>query len=491
MKFIPQYVLDIAEKLEEAGFEAFLVGGSVRNLLLGRPVKDYDITTNAIPEQIAAVFPESITTNARFGTVVVIGKDEFGESKTVEITTYRSEKEYVGGRWPSHVEFSTHISDDLKRRDFTINAMAVRLSDEFRVLEFLTLDEFVQFLTSGDLIVDLYGGMPDLRGRVIRAVGEPIERFREDGLRAMRACRFASVLDFTIEENTFDAISRTLEVSALISMERVRDEFVKMLMDSHKPSVGIELMRKTGLLTLYIPELLEGYGMEQNQYHVHDVYQHLLDTVDIAPDEIKIAALFHDIGKARTKEGAHFYGHDQVGSEMTREILTRLKFPKKEIEDTVLLVRWHMFYMPSSPIEHDHEHAHDDNKEKRKEHFVNGWSDAAIRRMIRRVGGQENVDKLIQLRIADATANPRSSFDPDEIRVLAERVAAIREIDSLLSVKDLQITGNDLKGLGIPEGPMMRTVLSYLLEKVIDDIELNTLETLSSLAIEYYERNRS
>jgi tRNA nucleotidyltransferase (CCA-adding enzyme) len=486
MKYIPQYVMDIAEKLEACGYEVFLVGGSVRNLFLGRKVKDYDLTTNAVPEKIAEIFPESVTTNAKFGTVIVLGKDEYDETKTVEVTTYRSEKEYVGGRWPSHVEFSSHIKDDLKRRDFTVNALALRLSDEFRVLDFDTVQSFLEYLLEEDLVVDLFGGLKDLNTKLIRAVGNPVERFREDGLRAMRACRLASVLGFTIEDTTLNAIKETLDIANQISNDRIRDEFVKLLQDSHKPSVGIELMRKTGLLQLYIPELLEGYGMEQNKYHVHDVYQHALDTVDIAPDEIKIAALFHDIGKARTKEGEHFYGHDIVGSEMTREIMTRLKFPNKIIEDTVNLIRWHMFFLPASPIKQ--EEVHDGDKAHRNQHFEAGWSDSAIRRMIRRVGGQENIDNLIKLRIADATANPKSSFNPDDIRQLSDRVAQIREQDSLLSPSDLKISGHDLLGLGIPAGPQIKEILHYLLERVTDDIELNEKEKLLEVVKEFLEQ---
>lgn len=485
MKFIPQYVLEVADKIEDAGYEVFLVGGSVRNMLLNRPIKDYDLTTNALPDEIARIFPTSITTNAKFGTVIVVTEDEFGVSKTIEITTYRSEKDYVGGRWPSHVQFSSSIIDDLKRRDFTINALAVHLSYEFRTIEFTTLKEFIAYLQKGDLIVDLFGGMNDLANKVIRAVGDPIERFKEDGLRAMRACRFASVLGFTIEEQTFDAMKETLEVSAMISMERIRDEFSKLILESHQPSIGIELMRKSGLLALYIPELLEGYGMKQNRYHVHELYQHILDTVDIAPREVRFAALFHDIGKARTKDGEHFYGHDRVGAQMTEEIMTRLKFSKKEIDDTVRLVRWHMFYIPSSPIAEGDEDRYEGDKEHRSASFKSGWSDAAIRRLIRRVGGHDSIDNLIKLRIADATANPKTSFDPAEIQFLAARVAAVREKDSLISVKDLDLSGHDLMEEGIPEGPLMKEILSYLLECVIDDVELNTKETLVRLAKEF------
>lgn len=489
MKFIPQFVLNIGEKLESAGFETFLVGGSVRNILLGRPVKDYDLTTNAKPEDIAKIFPKSVTTNAKFGTVLVFGTDEFDQTQTVEITTYRSEKEYVGGRWPSHVEFSSHIEDDLKRRDFTINAIALRISEEFRILEYVSPDSFADYLLKGDLIVDLFEGRKDLDAGLIRSVGDPVERFTEDGLRSIRACRLASVLGFTIEERTFKGIQETLDVSAMISSTRVRDELIKLLNDSHKPSVGLELMRNSGLLQLFIPELLEGYGMEQNKFHVHDVYQHALDTVDIAPKEIRLAALFHDIGKPRSKDGEHFYGHDKVGAEMTQVILQRLNFPVKQIEETVNLIRWHMFYLPSSPLHYVDEHAHDNDKNHRTGSFKNGWSDSAIRRMIRRVGGQENIDSLLKLRIADATSNPKSTFDPADIQELSKRIAEIREQDSLISLSDLKISGHDLKSLGVPEGPKMKEILNYLLERVMDNIELNSKAKLEDLVKDFMNLN--
>ncbi len=473
---IPSYIFEVADKLGNYGYEAFLVGGCLRSILMGREPKDFDLTTNALPQQIAEIFPKSILTGSKYGTVTVLIEDSNGEMQNVEVTTYRIEKEYFGGRWPSEVEFTSRLDDDLKRRDFTVNAMALSLSRTNIGEKGLSRDEIKIH------IIDLFDGIEDLENRIIRAVGDPIERFREDGLRTLRACRLASVYGFTIEPKTLNAIKQTLDITSQISKERARDEITKLVMNSPKPSVGIELMRVTGLLELFIPELMEGYGMEQNEFHVHDVYRHSLDTVDSAPDEIKFAALFHDIGKARTKEGGHFYGHDQEGADMTRQIMTRLKFPKKEIEDTVNLVRWHMFYVPTRKVKNEVVAPETQEisekisieKSERNSKFKDGWSDNAIRRMIRNVGGHEQIDKLIKLRITDAVSNPKAGFNPDDIQKLAQRVAEIRQQDSLMNITDLNITGNDLADLGVEKGPKMRKILEELLEMVIDDIELNT-----------------
>lgn len=483
---IPEHILNIAHTLESHGFEAYLVGGALRNLLMGFPAKDFDLATNALPEEVGKIFPQSIMTNAKFGTVLVMTNTNEGELESVEITTYRVEKEYVGGRWPSHVEFTPNIADDLKRRDYTVNAIALKLESES-----LANIKKVEDLKNSNLLLDLFGGLQDIETKTLRAVGNPLDRFREDGLRPLRGCRIASVYGFEFEQKTFDAIHLALDVAAQVSMERVRDEFLEILEKSRKPSIGIELMRKSGLLKLYIPELLEGYGMPQNKYHMYDVYEHSLRTVDIAPVEVRLAALFHDIGKPRCKNGEHFYGHDREGAEMTRKIMQRLKFSKKEIEDTVNLVRWHMFYVPRS-IPRKNENQNQDKlidyireKEERNRQFKLGWSDNAIRRMIMRVGGHEQIDKLIKLRIADALANPKSSFDPTDIQILAERVARIREQESVLSIKDLKINGDDLIKLGFSQGLEIRKALEYLLEKVVDKIELNNYEDLKRLSKEY------
>lgn len=475
---IPSHIYKVAAILEKHGFEAYLVGGSIRNILMGVPAKDFDITTNALPEQIEKLFPKSIMTNAKFGTVIVMIEAGIGELESVEVTTFRLEKEYVGGRWPSHVEFTPKLEDDLKRRDFTVNALALRLVHENEII----IHSAQELLISGK-IVDLFNGLEDLQNKIIRAVGDPIERFTEDGLRCLRACRLASVYGFEIEEQTFEAISKTLDIANQISKERVNDEFMKLILKSPKPSTGIELMRKSGLLDLYIPELSKTKGVQQEQHGDQDVYDHLLATVDVAPPEVRLAGLFHDIGKATTHKDGHFYGHDREGAKMTKEIMTRLKFSNSEIEDTVNLVRWHMFFLPQSAI--NHENTDEENKESRNESFKKGWSDNAIRRMIIRVGGHEQIDNLIKLRIADAASNPKSDFNPNDIEILSNRIADIRQKESLMSIADLEINGKDLIKLGFKEGPEMKKVLNDILEKVVDDIELNKKDKLIEIAKTY------
>ena len=451
---LPCYIINIANQLRVAGFSCFLVGGPVRDILIGKDPDDFDLATDASPEQIENIFPKSITTGAKFGTVIVLEKDSLDEHHSVEITTFRSESEYVDGRWPSKVEFTTDLEKDLGRRDFTINAMAINLQ---------TLNDGVE----DNDVIDLFGGMKDVNRRLIRAVGTPQDRMEEDGLRAFRACRLASELNYQIDEETFSAIKNSNGIAKRISIERIRNEFVKLLMKSPKPSYGINLMKDCGLLELFLPELLEGIGVEQSsQYHVEDVYNHILSTVDVSEDSVKLAALFHDIGKPRCLKKRHFYEHDIVSAEMTREIMKRMKFPKIEIERTASLVRWHMFIYA----------------DWREGGVTANWSDSAIRRLIKNVGGQENIDDLIKLRIADALSNKRSSFNPGEIRLLQARIAELREQDMILRVEDLDITGKDLINLGFSKGPKIGEILTELLEEVIDNPELNDKEKLIKLA---------
>jgi tRNA nucleotidyltransferase (CCA-adding enzyme) len=482
---IPLYVKRVADILVENGFEAYLVGGSVRDLLLGKEPSDFDIATNALPEEIQKVFSKTIATGAKFGTITVVMEDRDGERYNVEVTTYRVESEYLDSRWPSHVEFSRTIGEDLKRRDFTINALAIsmdKMSESGIILE--------------DVILDLFGGINDLDAKIIRAVGSPKERFIEDSLRTLRACRFASQLDFEIEENTKNEISQVLYLVRKLSMERVRDEISKILLKSPRPSKGIELMRQTGLLELFIPELIEGIGVTQPEFHTDDVYSHILKVVDLSQDDVKLAALFHDIGKPRVmthdENGTHFYQHDIVSAKMAVDIMTRLKFSKKDIERTSQLVRHHMFYYPSADwrkvekggngIEEINQKDLDKlRREGQMEKIVGGWTDAAVRRFIIRAGGMDNVNDLIELRIADATANPKSTFSTVEIKALQERIAKVLAEDAAMKVSDLDINGDDLIKLGVPKGPEVGRVLNALFEMVMDNPELNKKETLISI----------
>lgn len=457
IQMIPDYVFNAADILLDNGYKAFLVGGAVRDLLIGRDPKDFDIATDAMPEEIEKIFPRAITTNASFGTVIVVIDGFEGERYDLEITTFRKEENYFGGRWPGKVEFTSDLVADLSRRDFTIDAIAIDLD------KVNTPGQIQE-----EIIIDPFSGIEDLDRGIIRAVGNPLERFKEDGLRAFRACRLASELGFVIEEDTFQSIKQTLNVSGMVSMERIRDEFVKLLKYSPKPSVGIELMRESGLLALFIPELLETIGIEQPEYHVEDVYHHILRTCDLAEDCVKIPALLHDIGKARTltkdEKGIHFYKHDLVSTELAEVILKRLKFSKNEIRRVVSLIRWHMFYYPSADWRKNK--SLDELQDESRQ--IGGWSDTAIRRFIRNVG-EELIEDLFKLRLADATSNPKTKFNPIELKALQERIANIKKQDMALKVEDLDISGHDIIALGIPAGPEIGRILDGLLDIVIED----------------------
>lgn len=468
-KQIPVYVTKVAEILNSNGFEAHLVGGAVRDIMLEREPKDYDLATNALPDQIEALFDKAVTTNAAFGTVLVLMDDEHGERFDVEVTTYRKEEDYYGGRWPGKVEFSTDLEEDLARRDFTVNAMAINFDDLYE--HSAIIDE---------VVIDPFGGREDMEHRVIRAVRDPLERLAEDGLRSYKAARLAAELDFEIEPKTFEAISETLHVAAKISMERVRDELIKLLRYAPKPSVGIDLMRRSGLLEIFMPELLETIGVTQPEWHDNDVYQHSLKTLDLAEDSIKLAALLHDIGKPSTRtqdeSGVHFYGHAERGAVIAKDILTRLRFPTKEITRVSDLVKWHMFYYPSADWRKDNDIAELQDSD-------GGWTDSAVRRFIKKVG-EDLIDDLFKLRIADATSNTKSSFDPSEIQELEKRITEIRAQELVLKISDLSISGEDLKQLGINPGPPMGNILNKLLDMVVDDPILNDRDTLLKIASE-------
>jgi poly(A) polymerase/tRNA nucleotidyltransferase (CCA-adding enzyme) len=500
---IPKYVLVISEVLETNNFEAHLVGGSVRDILIGKQPQDYDIATNAYPEDIQKLFPKSIAVGAKFGTIVVVIEDENGERFDVEVTTYRSEADYVGGRWPSKVEFSKTIHEDLSRRDFTMNAIAINLqlmaksrenNDPISALDIVKTERNIQ-----EVLIDPFDGIKDIESGIIRAVRDPLERFTEDGLRPVRACRLASQLSFEIEQETFEAAKATNHITKLISVERFKEEFVKILLKSPKPSVGIRLIDEAGILQIFIPELLEGKNVNQPQFHIEDVFSHSLHACDVAEDSIKLAALLHDVGKPRTKsedgKGVHFYGHDQLGADMVVEIMKRLHFSNDEIDRTEKLVRWHMFFYPSGDWRKTNLGS---NSVAPSDDFLDpvikgkndnekfGWTDGAIRRMIIKLGGEQNFTDLMKLRIADATSNPKSPFNPKEIDVLAKRVSDVLAQESAFKISDMNISGQDLmKEFSLEPGKQIGEVLKFLFEKVIDEPILNEKSKLLEMAKDY------
>lgn len=422
-------------RLVATGHEAWLVGGLVRDLWLERPAGDVDLATDARPEALVAIFPEAIPTGLRHGTVTVLS-----EGHPVEITTFRADRDYSDARHPDRVEFVRTIEEDLARRDFTVNAMA--------------------FDPAGERFVDPWGGRDDLAARLIRTVGDPRERFHEDGLRPYRAVRFGVTLEFELEAATLAAIPGALERAARVAPERVRDELNKMLGGRH-PSDGFEWLRESGLLALCLPELLEGYGLPQNRWHAYDVYTHILLVTDSAPADkllVRLAALFHDIGKPRTRvvvdgEGT-FYNHEVVGAEMTREIMGRLRYSGEQVDAVVNLVRNHMFnYQPD-------------------------WSDAAVRRLIRRVGPEALAD-LFDLRLADMQGHGPTHAFPVYLDELRERIDAILARQEALHIRDLKVDGHDVIAVrGVAPGRAVGESLKRLLEMVLEDPALNEREVL-------------
>ncbi|MBU6231914.1 HD domain-containing protein [Patescibacteria group bacterium] len=449
---IPIEVVDVITALEKGGFEAYLVGGCVRDLLLGRTPKDWDVTTNAKPDQIQALFPKTVYENV-FGTVGVVNeRTDDPAVKVVEVTPYRLESTYSDRRHPDQVKFSDKIEDDLKRRDFTINAMAVKISEG-------TIKD----------IVDLYHGVSDLKDRIIRTVGEPSDRFNEDALRMMRAIRFSVELGFTCNQQTFMAIQSHKSLIREVSSERVRDELTKILM-STEPKRGIEMLHDSGLLKHIIPEIEAGIGVKQPQAHAYDVWEHLLRTVQHAADknyglELRLAALFHDIGKPPTKGFSRetnqptFFGHEVVGSRETRKILERLRFSRATIEKVVKLVRWHMFFADTGQI-----------------------TLSAVRRMIVNVG-RENIWDLMNLRSCDRIGTGRPKENPYRLRKYKAMIEeALRDP---VSVTMLKVDGTGImKILDIPAGPKIGLILNALMEEVLDDPKLNSEDYLSKRVVE-------
>ena len=445
---IPKPVSRVTDAFEAAGFEAYLVGGCVRDLVVGKTPKDWDVATNATPDEITAIFPKTFYDNA-FGTVGIVSDGEEGSLKVVEATTYRLEGSYSDGRRPEHVVFSKNIADDLKRRDFTVNAMAYRPATE----EFL----------------DLFNGKDDAANRVIRAVGNAEERFGEDGLRILRAIRLAAELGFTIEPETAEAIKKCASMLEKVSTERIRDEFNRILLSDY-PRQGLILARNLGVLSFITKEPERGIGIDQNQAHKYDVWEHNLHSLQHAADrkwplEIRIASLFHDIYKPETRRWSDekkdwtFHGHDVVGSRVTKKELQRLKYSSEIIDVVSKLVRWHMFFSDTEQI-----------------------TLSAVRRLIVNVG-KENVWALMDLRACDRIGTGRPKENPYRLRKYKAMVEeAMRDP---VSVGMLKIDGGRIMQIaGIEPGPKIGHILHALLEEVLDDPAKNTEEYMEKRALE-------
>ena len=433
-------IRSIVGNFTSRGFECYLVGGSVRDLILDHEIYDYDFATNAHPHEIMKMFRRVIPTGIKHGTVSVLLNN-----RIFEITTYRADGKYIDGRRPETVHFSQSLEEDVCRRDFTINGLAYDVEKEE--------------------VLDYVDGLSDIRKGIIRTIGDPMERFSEDGLRTYRACRFASRLNFVIEDSTFDAISKTLEIAKLVSVERVRDEFNKLL-ETANPSVGIEYMRKAGLLDLFLPELSQCYGVQQNRFHIFDVYYHSIYSCDAAPGDnmvIRLAALLHDIGKVPSRREvedgeATFYNHEVIGARMVRRIMKRMKYSNEETARVNNLILNHMF------------------------HYTEDWSDGAVRRFMRKVG-LENISDLIELRLADRKGNGSREGLPAPILRLQERIEKAIEEENAITVRDLKINGHILmERFSLKPGPVIGRVLNELLEHVLDDPAINEPDTLLTMA---------
>lgn len=436
---IPKEVKNIIETLKKSGFEAYIVGGCVRDLLNSTEPKDWDITTNAKPEEIQKVFPESFYENNFLTVTVKTGSQNTGLEE-IEVTTYRLEAKYSDKRHPDEIRFAKDLKDDLARRDFTVNAMAMDDKKE---------------------IVDLFDGQKDLKKKIIRTVGDPEQRFSEDALRMLRAVRFSATLNFQIEEKTKEAIKKNSIWLEAISKERIRDELLKIIM-SDRAAEGIDLLHELNLLKFIIPELEENYGVGQNKHHIYDCYQHALKALEFTAKkkfnmQVRIASLLHDVGKPRVKVGdgpnSTFYNHEMVGAKMTFQILNRLKFSKKDVEKITKLVRYHLFY-----------------------YNVGEVTDSSVRRLIKNIG-PDSIEELLQVRQADRIGSGVPKAEPYKLRHLKYIIEKVST--DPISVKMLSVNGGDvMKVLKEEPGPKVGQILDILLGYVLEDPKKNNKDFL-------------
>lgn len=456
---IPDILKKMNEIFVQHGYKAYLVGGAVRDMLMGKEPHDWDVTTDATPEQVMSIFRKVIPTGIAHGTVTV----HFMKNE-IEVTTFRTESDYSDGRHPDKVEYTGNIEEDLSRRDFTINAIASYLGD--------------------GTITDPFHGRDDIKRKVIRTVGNPLERFSEDGLRPVRAVRLSAQLGFEIERETLKAISEPeiLKKTSGISLERFRDELLK-LMKAEKPSAGLKLMEESGILDIFIPEFKKCRGCIQGDfrgYHQFDVLDHLFYACDGAPaskQNVRLAALFHDIGKSDVKrviptpqgDQFTFYNHEAKSQQITKEILFRLKFSNAEIANICHLVVNHMF------------------------NYTQDWTDAAVRRFLAKIQA-ENLEDLYDLRLADIYGMNNAPVRGQDSRTIAllnelkDRISKETEKNSVLSLKQLAVNGKDLMKNGISAGKDLGFVLNQLLETVLEDPSQNEKEQLIKIALNIYKK---
>ena len=447
---IPDQILAVYKTLEKNNFEAYFVGGSVRDLIIKRKIKDWDLTTNATPEQILKVFPNGFYNND-FGTVgipVKIGN----EDHVAEVTTYRTETAYKDNRHPENVSWGKTLTEDLGRRDFTINAIALRINEK---------DVFE--------LIDPYDGEKDIKKKILKAVGDPNLRFKEDALRLLRAVRIANDLEFTIEKITWEKICEDSKLIANISAERIKTELLRILASVH-PYEGIMLLKDSGLLEFILPELLEGIDISMvrpGRHHTTDVFMHNVLSLKFCPSEdpiVRFATLLHDTGKpkvmAKDSEGlVIFHNHEVAGARIAAAVCDRLKFSKKEKEKIVMLIRWHMFSVNENQ------------------------TDATIRRFIRKIG-VENVKDMMDLRVADRLGGGTQTAESWRLKLFKEKIEEQLQ-PAPFSINDMAIDGSDIMELlQIKPGPKVGEILQKLFEEVDEDLSKNNKEFLLNRAKE-------
>jgi len=444
---IPVDAFVVLDTLKQNGYECYLVGGCVRDLCLGKEPKDYDICTNANPNDVISIFEpthKTIPTGVQHGTVTLIADNFYNEGVIgipIEVTTFRSDGDYSDNRKPDSVNFGVNIEEDISRRDFTMNGL----------------------LYDGEKVIDLFNGLKDLKSKIIRTTGNPLDRFYEDSLRMMRCIRFACQLDFEIEFNTFISIKSCSILITKISKERIRDELVKILL-SDRPSEGIKLLEESGLLQYILPELQLCVGFDQhNKYHRKNVFDHILKVLDSTPCvlNVRLAALFHDISKPETftigEDGCgHFYSHQKIGADKTREIMKRLKFDNETIDNVCVLVYEHMSRYPK-------------------------LREGSAKKLLRRLS-EHNVDDLINLQIADIIGS-KPPFDFENVVLLKNELKRIIEFKEPIAVNQLAINGNDLIELGIKPGKRMGEILNELLQFVMEHPEANNKMDLLEIIV--------